>query len=190
MTNTNVRIRIPIPKHPRADYIRSIERINEELGINLQLIYDRGLTLQEECLVCQDNIPDVFGRMLSMHPLAFRNWNHMRLAAAHAGLSLALCSAFRSVNYQKMLIQRKLSQGESLKRILTVVAPPGFSEHHTGRALDITTPALKSLEENFEDTPEFHWLLKNSKRYGFYLSYPRDNRCGIQYEPWHWLFKL
>ena len=44
-------------------------------------------------------------------------------------------------------------------------------------------------EERFARTPEFRWLKKQAGRFGFQLSYPRNNPHGIAYEPWHWCWR-
>ena len=110
----------------------------------------------------------------------------MRVAAARAGIELQIASAFRSADYQLELLRRKLERGQSMRQILRVSAAPGYSEHHSGRALDLTTPGFKSLEEEFERSAAFAWLSSNAQRFGFSLSYPRANHHGIAFEPWHW----
>jgi D-alanyl-D-alanine carboxypeptidase len=87
-------------------------------------------------------------------------------------------------------VRRKLAAGVSVEDVLCVNAPPGFSEHHTGRALDLTTPRSPVLETGFEQTPAFAWLLSRADEFGFVLSYPRGNPCGFQYEPWHWCYRV
>jgi len=32
----------------------------------------------------------------------------------------------------------------------------------------------------------FAWLARHAHRFGFAMTYPRGNRLGIAYEPWHW----
>jgi D-alanyl-D-alanine carboxypeptidase len=76
-----------------------------------------------------------------------------------------------------------------LDDILAVNTAPGFSEHHSGRALDLSTPGEAAAEESFESTSAFAWLCAHAARFGFVLSYPRDNPHGIVYEPWHWCLK-
>jgi len=98
-------------------------------------------------------------------------------------------SGFRSIARQTAIIRRKLAAGNPLAEILKLVAAPGCSEHHTGCAIDISTPEDPSLEEHFARTPAFRWLKKNAVRFGFYLSYPRRNRHRIGYEPWHWCWR-
>ena len=95
-------------------------------------------------------------------------------------------SGFRSVSRQTEIFRSKLAVGEPAVRILSYVAAPGFSEHHTGRALDIGSPEHNELDEAFGDTGAFRWLEQNAARFGFTLSYPRGNPHGIAYEPWHW----
>src|SRR5690606_41627176 len=72
--------------------------------------------------------------------------------------------------------------------ILEVNAAPGWSEHHSGRAVDISAPGEPPAEESFEATPAFAWLRANAAGLGFTMSYPRDNPHGIVYEPWHWRY--
>lgn len=132
---------------------------------------------------------DTQGREQYLAPLAARAWTRMRAAAAQAGIELEIVSAFRSAEYQLGILKRKLERGQSIAEILRVSAAPGYSEHHTGRALDITTPGYAPLEEEFERSPAFAWLRKNAELYNFTLSYPRGNRHAIAYEPWHWCWR-
>lgn len=62
---------------------------------------------------------------------------------------------------------------------------PGYSEHHTGLALDIG-----STETTMDIAPEGAWLASNAWRYGFILRYPADKVAitGIEFEPWHLRF--
>ena len=75
---------------------------------------------------------------------------------------------------------------EAIEDILRVNTAPGYSEHHTGRAVDIATPGSRPLTEEFEDTDAFRWLTARAVEFGFSMTYPRDNPWGIAYEPWHW----
>jgi len=90
------------------------------------------------------------------------------------------------VRYQADLIRKKLAAGQSIEAILRVNAAPGFSEHHTGRAVDVATPGTRPLTEEFDASPAFDWLRQHAGRYGFAMPYGRDNVYGFAYEPWHW----
>jgi D-alanyl-D-alanine carboxypeptidase len=126
------------------------------------------------------------GRILRLTPGAARAWRRMQVAAAKEGLTLLPLSAFRSVARQTTLIRCKLAAGQAIADILHVNAVPGCSEHHTGRALDLGSPKAMRLTAAFARTREFRWLKRHATEFGFHMSYPRGNRQGIAYEPWHW----
>ena len=129
---------------------------------------------------------DRYRRPLWLHPGAARAWSHLQAAALREGILLDAISGYRSHDYQLGIFERKLARGLGVDAILAVNAAPGYSEHHSGRALDIGTPGEPPAEESFERTPAFGWLARNAAGFGFVLSYPRDNPHGIVYEPWHW----
>ena len=150
---------------------------------------ERGMPAHSEAsdLVCVGE--DALGRPQNMTPRCAERWEQMRAAAATGGVELLLISAFRSIEHQQGIFLRKLDRGERLEDILCVNAPPGYSEHHSGLALDLGTPGCEGLTEDFEETHAFDWLRDNAGRFGFVLSYPRNNAWGISYEPWHWALR-
>ncbi|HVL75820.1 MAG TPA: M15 family metallopeptidase [Noviherbaspirillum sp.] len=129
------------------------------------------------------------GRQFLLIPEAARAWSTMKLAAQADGVVMEIVSAFRDIERQADIIRTKLAKGMAIDHILTLSAPPGYSEHHTGRAIDINTPGCEPTEEPFEHTDAFRWLCAHAGRFGFTLSYPRDNALGFIYEPWHWCFQ-
>jgi len=171
------------------DYAARILSVLQELGISPQQVTARGLPLCPEAtsLVVAECVDD--GREHQLQPKAAQAWLLLRDAARRDGVELYIVSAFRSVSRQADIIRRKLAAGQSLAAILTVSALPGYSEHHTGRAVDIGTPGSAALQTAFESTPAFHWLAKHAATFGFTLSYPRNNPLGYVYEPWHWLYQ-
>ncbi len=100
-----------------------------------------------------------------------------------------LLSGFRDEATQKYLFfEVKKHRKQDTSTRAEVSAPPGYSEHHTGYAIDIgdgKVPAT-NLETSLTDTPAFGWLEKNAAKYSFELSFPENNPQGISYEPWHW----
>ncbi len=109
------------------------------------------------------------------------------------GVTLTPCSGYRSYNKQVTLYQRKVdfykgqgySEDEAKVKAATIVMVPGSSEHNLGYAMDIVC-----VEEWFETTPEFKWLMANAADYGFILRYPKDKTdiTMVIYEPWHWRY--
>jgi len=128
------------------------------------------------------------GRDILLDPSAAHAWEAMRAAAASSGVELVAISGFRSIARQAEIVGEKLRAGESMEAVLEVLAAPGYSEHHTGRAVDVGTPGAAPLTEDFERSEAFRWLRAHASEHGFRLSYPRGNAHGIAYEPWHWRF--
>ncbi|WP_299485982.1 D-alanyl-D-alanine carboxypeptidase family protein [Acaryochloris sp. IP29b_bin.137] len=111
-------------------------------------------------------------------------------AAAKANLTLQPISGFRSVKDQAELFDKQVQKRGSQQAAAKFSAPPGFSEHHTGYAIDIgdRNQPDKDLKVAFEDTTAYRWLSNNASRYGFELSFPRSNAQGVNFEPWHWRY--
>jgi D-alanyl-D-alanine carboxypeptidase len=107
----------------------------------------------------------------------------MSEAANKDGIKLKVDSGFRSVWYQKQIYQRRLERGEKIEKIISFVAPPGYSEHHTGRAVDFVPS-----EARFAHTKTYQWLKANAAKYGFHETYTEDSTGKIPWESWHWVF--
>ena len=166
-----------------------IRAILAALDIPEDLIRARSLPVcaEAEALVVAEIGDD--GREYRLTPAAAAAWRGMRQAAAADSVVIKIASAFRSVDRQVEILREKLAQGASITEILSASAPPGYSEHHTGRAVDITTEGVPPFELEFENTAAFRWLSTNAARFGFVLSFPHGNRHGYQYEPWHWYYQ-
>ncbi len=159
----------------------------EQLGIDADA-YEKatGLALEAEPAHLHLAGVDRYRRPLWLRRSAARGWQRMRRQAAADGIALDAISGYRSHAYQLGIFERKRARGLQVEDILKVNAAPGYSEHHSGFALDIGTPGEPPAEESFEHTAAFAWLQQHAGRFGFQLSYPRDNPHGIVYEPWHW----
>lgn len=132
--------------------------------------------------------PDMFGRACRLSRDAADAWMQMRSAAERAGVRLLLISGFRSRDRQEEIVRKKIEAGLPMDTILRSVAYPGYSEHHTGRAVDLGSPDCAHLTEDFERTRQFEWLRNHAQEFGFRLSYPRANPRSVTYEPWHWMW--
>ncbi|MDA0706823.1 MAG: M15 family metallopeptidase [Proteobacteria bacterium] len=166
-----------------------LRELHQELGIRSDYGQATGQPLFDEAEELVDVGPNLVGRMQRLTPVTAGRWGAMVRAAASENIVLLVVSGFRSVDYQAALIRNKISAGQMIADILKVNAAPGFSEHHTGRAVDIATPGSRPLTEDFETTAAFGWLQRRGADFGFTMSYPRDNVWGISYEPWHWCCK-
>lgn len=166
-----------------------LRELHRELGIPDDYDQDGRKPLFEEAVELVDVGPNLVGRMQRLTPKTARKWAAMVDAAASDGVTLLIVSGFRGFDYQARLIRKKINAGQVVSDILRVNAAPGFSEHHTGRAVDIATPGSRPLTEEFEDSDAFCWLVENAARFGFSMTYPRENPFGFIYEPWHWARK-
>ncbi len=160
--------------------------LNQQLHIDCDQIKN---PKQNTAVQLVDSDKDCFDRPTKLHPKAHQAWTVMKLAASSDGVTLQLVSGFRSMHYQAQLIRNKLTDGQSIADILTTNAAPGHSEHHTGCAIDITTNGFKPLESEFDQSHAFQWLTNHAHKFGFTMSYPKDNDYGFVYEPWHWAYK-
>lgn len=170
-------------------YRQRIADLHERLGIPADYAERTGLRLQREPGQLVEVQPGRSGRQQRLAPEAAARWARLEVAAEADGIGLVVVSAYRSAEYQASLIERKLARGEDIATILRVNAAPGYSEHHTGCAVDVGVAGQEPLTEAFETTRAFAWLGAHAIRWGFALSYPRDNPHGIVYEPWHWAFQ-
>ena len=112
-------------------------------------------------------------------------------AARSSGVNITTISAFRSVeDQQRLFFGVGAERGQQPTKRAEVSAPPKYSEHHTGYAIDIgdsSVPAT-NLNQNFDTTPAYKWVKANAATYSFELSFPKDNIQKVSYEPWHWRF--
>lgn len=167
-------------------FLARVTRLNETLGIPEDYASSRCLPVQLEATRLVSIGRDIYDREQKMVAGAAIALKSMREAAAADGIELQVVSAFRSVDYQCGIIRRKLEKGQDIEQILEVSAAPGFSEHHSGRAVDVTTPGYAVLEEEFESSEAFAWLNTRAAEFSFRMSFPRGNPYRVAYEPWHW----
>lgn len=172
-------------------YLDRLTALHRELGIPPDYAAQRGLPLQPEAdpatlVVIGRNDA---GRDILLTPTAAAAWRELHAAAARDAITLLPLSGFRSVDRQTEIIRAKLAAGQAIADILRLVAAPGYSEHHTARALDIGSPDSATLDESFATTSAFQWLTTQAATFGWHLSYPAGNPHGIAYEPWHWCMR-
>jgi zinc D-Ala-D-Ala carboxypeptidase len=125
-------------------------------------------------------------RTATIHEQVWPHLESMFEKAKQDGIEIFAFSAFRSFNTQ-----------EALKGQYTVVygagsanqfsADQGYSEHQLGTTVDFITTGINGTLPGFDETNAYTWLVQNAYRYGFVLSYPKDNEFYV-FEPWHWRF--
>ena len=116
---------------------------------------------------------------------------NMKKEARKNGIYLVFLSGYRSINLQKEIFYSlKSFRNQEAAERARVSAPPGYSEHSTGFAIDIgdATQRETDFETEFQNTDAFKWLIKNAAKFHFKLSFTKDNKY-IDYEPWHWRYE-
>lgn len=117
----------------------------------------------------------------AIQPEAEAAYLAMKEAAAAEGLNLFARTSYRSYMDQTIIYNNYVAKygQEAADRFS---ARPGYSEHHTGLAID-----LNSLKTSFGNTAEGKWLAGHCAEYGFILRYPKNSEAltGYIYEPWH-----
>lgn len=106
--------------------------------------------------------------------------------AVAQGVDMLVLSGYRSFGEQSML-KSAYTVTYGSKTANKFSADQGYSEHQLGSTVDFTTAKLGAKFATFASTPSYQWLLENAYKYGFILSYPKNNTYYV-FEPWHWRF--
>ena len=127
-----------------------------------------------------------------VHKDIYENFKEMQFMAAQRGISLQLLSGYRSIDLQREIFyENKSIRNQTAIERSWDSAPPGYSEHSTGYAIDVGDGNYPNthFEVEFEQTPAFKWMKRFAPKYHFVLSFPPNNKQGVTYEPWHWRFE-
>ena len=134
----------------------------------------------------------LFSQGIYVHKDIYDNLREMQSLAAQRGISLQLLSGYRSINLQRdIFYENKSIRNQTAVERSRDSAPPGYSEHSTGYAIDVGDGNYPDthFEVEFEQTPAFKWMKRFASKYHFVLSFPPNNKQGVTYEPWHWRFE-
>ncbi len=128
-----------------------------------------------------------YGRNLSLDHTVYEQYKKMWEVAKEQGLTLYIKSPYRSYQTQQNLYNKYVAK-DGKKAADTYSARPGYSEHQTGLAFDVTSPTTNF--DTFESSKEFLWLQEHAHEYGFILRYPKGKEyiTGYIYEPWHYRY--
>ena len=125
--------------------------------------------------------------------VTLKHFEGLRKKLLKEGIDIELDSTYRSVKSQEELWDEfeKLYGREYCEKY---VAIPGFSEHHTGLAVDVCLiKDGKVIDDNDEMIAEkeiFAKVHSHLADYGFILRYMegKENITGYSYEPWHFRY--
>ena len=140
--------------------------------------------------ISKDNLVVVKPNIL-VHKDMYESLMRMKVEAEKDGIFLVFLSGFRSIKLQEEIFYTlKSSRNQNAIERAKVSAPPGYSEHSTGFAIDIGDYQNRKtdFDVSFEDTAAFKWLKRNAAKYHFRLSFDK-NHNSVDYEPWHWRYE-
>lgn len=124
-------------------------------------------------------------RQMQIHGDVWPYLQNMMENASSSGNVLLIASAYRSFSEQAQLkSQYKVTYGTGANKFS---ADQGYSEHQLGTTVDLTTPKNGAVLAGFDKTSSYKWLVDNAYKYGFVMSYPKENTYYI-FEPWHFRF--
>jgi D-alanyl-D-alanine carboxypeptidase len=135
--------------------------------------------------VIQEEYDYVNGKEATIHADVLPYLEDLLEEASEDGIKLLVLSGYRSFAEQTTLKDAYLVRYGSGAN--TFSADQGYSEHQLGTTIDFTDEATGEYLQGFEGTKAFTWLTNNAYKFGFVMSYPKNNEHYV-YEPWHWRF--
>jgi D-alanyl-D-alanine carboxypeptidase len=129
------------------------------------------------------------GRIVKLLGPAAQAFREMQAAALRDGIVIVPVSGFRETERQAQLFRRAVRRHGSQRKAARWVAPPGYSHHEAGLALDLGDESAPNCDARscFRKTAAYKWLRANAARFGFALNPTRSSRPR---EPWHWRYTL
>ena len=161
-------------------------KVYQRLGIAIDFGIKKKLPFYKDAKDLISIGPNIFGKEQYLSKKTAILWMQLVGSASKDNVSILSISGYRSFAYQEELINNKLKKGVLIDDILKVNAPPGYSQHHAGIAIDIATIGTPPLTEIFETTAAFQWLETFASDFNFSMPYVKNNNYGFIYEPWHW----
>ena len=138
-------------------------------------------------------VKNSLGREFQIERETYAHFAQLREALLKQGIQIELDSIYRSVARQQEIV-KEFTEKYGADYVKQYVAVPGYSEHHTGLAVDICLVVDdKVIDDNDEMIAQkeifakIHPLLAD---YGFILRYPpgKEGITGYSYEPWHFRY--
>ncbi len=174
-----------------------VNKTQADLGVgNLVLVNNRikflGSVNEDELVIVHDMKNKAYwvsDRNVKLLPVAMDALNSMLLDFKNATQNgnVMARSGYRTIQYQEQLYNDELAKNGADSS--TLVAMPGYSEHHTGLVVDFTTYNGKSYED-FTGEGDYAWIMNNCDKYGFINRYPsgKEKLTFIDNEPWHFRY--
>lgn len=104
------------------------------------------------------------------------------------GYIIDIESGYRTIEHQEKVLNEIIEE-KSIEYAKKYVAVPGYSEHHTGLAIDILLYENGKIycDHSLKNHKVLELITKYAPQYGFIIRYPKKKKkiTGYNYEPWH-----
>ena len=134
-----------------------------------------------------------YGETYKVEKKALEQFLKLQKELADEGIYIELDSTTRSVaEQQKLWDDWTVEKGEDY--VKKYVAVPGYSEHHTGLAIDVCLDKdgkrIADTDDMIAEREIFAKVHEKLPKYGFILRYleGQDDKTGYSYEPWHFRY--
>jgi D-alanyl-D-alanine carboxypeptidase len=164
---------------------KMIEIIHSNLSIPKNYEKEYGLSVQHEAKNIQKTGVSPDGEVIFLEGTIKEKWIRIKHLAHSDGINLYAKSGYRSIFRQASIIRKRIAYGESLDKVLSWIAAPGYSEHHTGHAVDVGSTESYQTEKLFKETKAHKWLEEHKETFGITKTYSKDSEVIVS-EPWHW----
>lgn len=181
----------------------SVSEVQKQETVTLENYWQSFHQMEDQLLVLVNGhiaLPESFDPQLTFYDgvqvneLMYDSLYQMLKDAREDGADLWVASGYRDVREQEALLQEGienrmkdygLTEEEARENALKSFAKPGYSEHHTGLAVD-----FNGVNAAFQESYGYEWLSENAWKYGFVQRYPEDKTeiTGIIFEPWHYRY--
>ena len=138
------------------------------------------------------DIKNAWDEDIKVEEKAYEQYKKLAKELKDEGITIKLDSSYRSVSEQQALWDDWSADPEKgIDYVKKFVAVPGYSEHHTGLAIDICLKKDGKLiydnDEMIAEEAIFKKIHSKLAKYGFILRYlkGREDSTGYTYEPWH-----
>lgn len=140
-----------------------------------------------------DKVETVLGDEIEVEKETLRHFHQLQGDCAADGVYIEIEDCYRSIEAQEATV-KNFTDKYGADYTKKYVAVPGYSEHHSGLAVDVCLRINGEIVNDNDEMishPEI-WNVVFSKLadHGFILRYPegKDDITGYSYEPWHLRF--
>jgi len=160
--------------------VELLQKYSKVYFLNEHYEPDQLVTIDDKDYLYYEDVPE------EIHKKVWPFLKDLLQDAARDDVELYIVSGYRSFGTQASLKSGYVfTYGSGSANQFS--ADQGYSEHQLGTTVDFMTTGIGGTLEGFENTEAYTWLTKNAYKYGFVLSYPKNNSY-YQFEPWHWRF--